>query len=72
MKTKVKEGKKNRKNSFWGKPTHYFHTDEDFREDNDWGKSKSPESGKEIPPRKSLQSDVMLPKVLKNHLLDLN
>jgi len=60
MKTKVKEGKKIRKNSLWGKISHYFHSDEDFREDKDWGKSKSPES------------DIILPKALKEHSIDLN
>jgi hypothetical protein len=42
MKTKVRENK--RFNAFktvgTGKPNYYFHPDEDFREDWDWGKRK--------------------------------
>lgn len=31
------------KYAFPKKPTHYFHADEDFREDREWGKDKSRE-----------------------------
>ena len=32
---------KSKKYAFPKKPSHYFHADEDFREDWDWGKEKS-------------------------------
>ncbi|WP_144009544.1 hypothetical protein [Pedobacter nyackensis] len=59
MKTKIIEGKKIHKNSRLAKIAHYFHADEDFREDKDWGK-------------KSLQNDMILPKALKDRSIDLN
>jgi hypothetical protein len=42
MKNKVKVNAKVSVNGyFYGKRDYYFHADEDFREDRDWGKAKS-------------------------------
>jgi hypothetical protein len=42
MKTKTKEKIKfNFQSSLHGKRDYYFHADEDFREDREWGKTKS-------------------------------
>jgi hypothetical protein len=42
MKTKTKEEIKfNFQSSLHGKRDYYFHADEDFREDREWGKTKS-------------------------------
>lgn len=42
MKTKTKEDIKfNIQSSLHGKRDYYFHADEDFREDREWGKTKS-------------------------------
>jgi len=41
MKTKTKETKFNFQSSLHGKRDYYFHADEDFREDREWGKKKS-------------------------------
>ncbi|MBB5436411.1 hypothetical protein HDC92_000075 [Pedobacter sp. AK017] len=43
MKSKVRENKpiKNIGTSKYGNRDYYFHADEDFREDRDWGKTKT-------------------------------
>ncbi|SMD18650.1 hypothetical protein [Pedobacter nyackensis] len=51
MKTK-KAGKKSNKKSPSGKAPYYFHSDEDFREDKEWGKPKLTETLKQDPSEK--------------------
>jgi len=42
MKSNIQEKAKfNLRSPFYGKRDYYFHADEDFREDHEWGKSKS-------------------------------
>ncbi|WP_169472390.1 hypothetical protein [Pedobacter hiemivivus] len=53
MKTKPNEGKRHNfpKTSVSGNPSYYFHADEDFKEDWEWGKEKT-SSLKSLPRKK--------------------
>ena len=56
MKTKTKENSRLKvlKNTS-DKHTYYFHADDDFREDRDWGKAKTTKISKSKPVKKTAQ-----------------